>query len=134
MYELIDEKLLTDVSGKAKESSRGRMNHNFHSNLEAPVQKLLNALEPGTIVPIHRHQHTDESYIVLKGALKVSLYSDEKELILEEILDPQAGKYGLEIKSGCWHTLEVLESGTVIFEIKEGPYSPITEDDILELQ
>lgn len=130
--ELLNKKLLDKISEEAQENLRLRMNYNLHNSLEDSVQQLLNALEPGTILPIHRHFHTTETYIVLRGKLRVMFYADDKQLVEEKILDPQAGDYGIYIPAGQWHTLEVLESGTVIFEVKEGPYKALEENEILK--
>ena len=129
---LIDKSLLDTVTSGAKESNRLRMNYNFHDSLDAPCQRLLNALEPETIVPIHRHQHTSETYILLRGKLKMMFYNDQKEVIEETILSPDSANYGIHIPAGVWHAMEVLASGTVIFETKDGPYMPIQECDILK--
>lgn len=129
---IIDKRLLDSVSSDAKESRRLRMNHNFHDSLNAPCQRLLNALEPGTVVPIHRHKHTSETYILLRGKLKMMFYNDKKEVIDESILSIEAGNYGIHIPAGVWHSMDVLASGTVIFETKDGPYMPIQECDILK--
>ena len=130
--ELIDKSLLDTVTSGAKESNRLRMNYNFHDSLDAPCQRLLNALEPGTIVPIHRHQHTSETYILLRGKLRMMFYNDDKEIIEETILSSESANYGIHIPAGVWHAMEVLASGTVIFETKDGPYMPIQECDILK--
>ena len=98
------------------------MNFNIHQNLTDNVQQLLNALEPGTIVPVHRHRNTSETYILLKGSLKVYFYDDQKNKTETLLLNQETGNYGVNISAGQWHTIEVLESGTVIFEIKEGPF------------
>ena len=129
---IIDKCLLDSVSSDAKESRRLRMNYNFHDSLDAPCQRLLNALEPGTVVPIHRHKHTSETYILLRGKLKMMFYNDKKEVIDELILSIGAGNYGIHIPAGVWHSMDVLASGTVIFETKDGPYMPIQECDILK--
>lgn len=129
---LIDENLLDSVTSKAKESDRLRMNYNFHESLDSKAQRLLNALEPGTVLPIHRHQHTAETYIVLRGAIKVLFYDDDRLLTDEFMVDPLNGVYGVHIPKGQWHTLEVLESGTTIFEVKDGPYTPLGEGDVME--
>lgn len=129
---IIDKCLLDSVSSDAKESCRLRMNYNFHDTLDAPCQRLLNALEPGTVVPIHRHKHTSETYILLSGKLKMMFYNDEKEVIEETILSIESGNYGIHIPAGVWHSMDVLVSGTVIFETKDGPYMPIQECDILK--
>lgn len=129
---IIDKCLLDSVSSDAKESRRLRMNYNFHDSLDAPCQRLLNALEPGTVVPIHRHKHTSETYILLSGKLKMMFYNDEKEVIEETILSIESGNYGIHIPAGVWHSMEVLVSGTVIFETKDGPYMPVQECNILK--
>lgn len=129
---IIDKSLLDTVTSGAKESNRLRMNYNFHDSLDAPCQRLLNALEPGTIVPIHRHQHTSETYILLRGKLRMMFYNDQKEVIEETILSPDSANYGIHIPAGVWHAMEVLASGTVIFETKDGPYAPIQDCDILK--
>ena len=130
--EIIDEKMLDSVSAVAKSSERLRMNHNFHKTLEASCQRMLNALETGTFVPIHRHRHTAETYVLLRGKLKIFFYNEEKVIIEEKVLDLSHGCYGVHIPAGVWHSMEVLECGTVIFETKDGPYIPITEQDILK--
>lgn len=129
---LINEQLLNEVTTQAKASERLRMNFNLHDNLEAKAQRLLNALEPGTILPIHRHPHTAETYIVLRGSIKVLFYNDGKILTEEFLINPEQNEYGMHIPAGQWHTLEVLESGTVIFEVKDGPYTPLGEEDVLK--
>lgn len=128
---LINGQLLDEVTAKAKISERLRMNHNLHDSLDAKAQRLLNALEPGTVLPVHRHRHTAETYIVLRGSIRVLLYNDEKELTGEFTIAPKQNKYGIHIPAGQWHTLEVMESGTVIFEVKDGPYTPLDKEDIL---
>jgi cupin fold WbuC family metalloprotein len=129
---LIDKNLLDEVTNKAISSPRQRMNHNFHESYDSKSQRLLNALEPGTELPIHRHRNTSETYILLRGKMKVFFYDENKVLMQEFYLDPLDGKYGVDIPVGQWHTIEVLESGTVIFEVKDGPYTPINNEDILE--
>ena len=129
---LIDKSLLDTVTSGAKESNRLRMNYNFHDSLDAPCQRLLNALEPETIVPIHRHQHTSETYILLRGKLRMMFYNDDKEIIEETVLSSESTNYGIHIPAGVWHAMEVLTSGTVIFETKDGPYMPVQECNILK--
>ena len=127
----INNTLLDQVSRQAQESPRLRMNHNFHDSLDAKAQRLLNALEPGTILPIHRHPHTAETYLLLRGKIRVMFYNDQKEEIESVVLDPLKGNYGIHIPANQWHTLDVLESGSVLFEVKDGPYTPLDEKDIL---
>jgi cupin fold WbuC family metalloprotein len=128
---IINEALLNEVADRAKASPRLRMNYNLHDSPEANAQRLLNALEPGTVLSIHRHQNTAETYIVLRGAIRVFFYNDQKELTNTFVLDPKKKTYGIHIPKGQWHTLEVLESSTVIFEVKDGPYVPLSEEDKL---
>ncbi|MDR0658602.1 MAG: WbuC family cupin fold metalloprotein [Mediterranea sp.] len=130
--QLIDNELLNEVSKQAQESERLRMNYNFHATPEAPAQRLLNALQMGTALPVHRHKHTAETYILLQGELKVLYYDDSKKVIESVVLNPSQGNYGVHIPSGQWHTIEVLAPDSVIFEVKDGPYTPLSDDDILK--
>ncbi len=129
---IINKELLDEITRQAKESPRLRMNYNLHDNLDAKAQKLLNALEPGTILPIHRHPNTTETYLLLRGKLNVILYNEKKEVLETMHLDTANGNYGLDIPAGQWHSIEVLESGTVILEVKDGPYIPFQPEDILQ--
>lgn len=128
---LIDENLLNNLTEEAVANPRLRKNFNLHNSLDDKVQRLLNALEPGTLLPIHRHTNTDEVYFMVRGSLIVKFYNEQKELTKTQELNPQTGQFGISIPAGQWHTIEVLEKGTIIFEVKEGPYSPLKEDDIL---
>lgn len=130
--QLIDNQLLSEVSQQATENQRLRMNYNFHDALDAPAQRLLNALQIGTDLPIHRHKHTAETYILLQGELKVLYYNDNKEVIESVVLNPLKGNHGVHIPAGQWHTIEVLAPDSVIFEVKDGPYAPLGEEDILK--
>ncbi len=129
---IIDSQLLATVTEQAKNSPRLRMNHNFHQSMDSKSQRLLNALEMGTELPIHRHQHTAETYILLQGSIKVLFYNERKELIDATVLNPLEGKFGVDIPAGQFHTIEILENGSVIFEVKDGPYTPLEEKDILK--
>ena len=128
----LDTQLLDNLSAEARQSPRLRMNLNLHDSLDAKAQRLFNALEPGTDLPIHRHHHTAETYLLVRGKLRVMFYDDARNEISSTILDTQTGNYGVQIPAHQWHTLEVLESGTVIFEVKDGPYTPLAEGDILK--
>ena len=127
----IDKKLLDEVSAIAKASERLRMNFNLHDSLDAKAQRLLNALEVGTILPIHRHRHTSETYILLRGKIRVMFYNEIGGETEYFILNPQQENYGVHIPAGQWHTLEVLENDSVIFEVKDGPYTPIEPEDMM---
>lgn len=129
---ILDTKFLDELTEKAKESPRLRMNYNLHDSLDSKAQRLFNGLEPGTVLPTHRHVETSETYILVRGALRVTLLDDDKNVIETAELNLNNGVFGLHIPANTWHKVEVLESGTVIFEVKDGPYSPLTEKDILE--
>jgi len=128
---ILDNRLLVGLIEKAQKSTRRRMNFNLHESLEARAQRLLNALEPGTELAIHRHAHTAESYILIRGRIDVVFYNDEREEIRRFHLDQLSGNFGVHIPKGQWHTIEVLESGSVIFEVKDGPYTPLTAENVL---
>ena len=120
---IVDKELLDSVTEKAKNSPRLRMNYNFHEDLSDKCQRLLDALEPGTVMPIHHHK-VDEMFVILRGSLKVNTYNDDGEVIQSVVLSPSQGRYAVNIKAGEWHSVESLESGTIIMEVKEGPYIP----------
>lgn len=127
---IIDSKLLDEITAKAEASPRLRMNFNLHESLDAKAQRLLNVLLPGTPLPIHRHPHTAETYILLRGKMFVIFYNFLGEQIERHLLDPSAGNYGVNIPAGQWHGIEVIEPST-IFEVKDGPYTPLAPEDIL---
>ena len=128
---IINDILLNKVAEEAKESRRLRMNFNIHESLDSKVQRLLNVLLPGTVLPIHRHRHTAETYILLKGKMFVVFYDDLGGQIERFLLDPTIGNFGVNIPKEQWHGIEVVEPST-IFEVKEGPYKPLEPEDILE--
>ena len=128
---IIDKSLLDGISLQAKESDRFRKNYNLHLSLDSKVQRLFNAMEPGTIVPIQRHPNTAETIMLVRGRMKACLLDDNKNIIEETILDARTGNYGIHIPAGVWHCVEVLEPDTVIFEVKEGPYAPLASEDIM---
>lgn len=92
------------------------MNYNFHQSLEDKCHRFLNAVEPGTEVPVHRHSTKDESFVVLRGKVKVSTYNDDGSVKESVVLSIEEGRYGVDIPKNVWHNLESLESGSVIFE------------------
>lgn len=129
---LISDELLEFVSLQAKNSPRLRMNYNMHQSLEDSIHRLLNALEPGTYLPPHRHPDKVETYIVLRGSLIAVFFDDEGHIVEKAELSPEKGLFGLEIPSGTWHSIVVVEPDTVIFEIKPGPYAPLPPEDIAD--
>ena len=113
--EIIDDKLLDKVSAEAKSSARLRMNYNFHKWLDEKCHRFLNAVEPGTVVEIHRHPTKDESFVLLRGRVAVITYNDDGSVIERVVLCPAQGRYGVNIPKGVWRNLESLESGSVFF-------------------
>jgi len=131
---IIDANLLDNVSVKAKESPRLRMNYNFHQSLDEKCHRFLNAVEPGTVVPIHKHPTKDESFVLLRGKVRVNTYNDDGTVLESVVLSPEDGFYGVDIPKNVWHNVESLESGSVFFECKEGPFVPHEEEGVLRLQ
>lgn len=132
--EIIDYNLLDSVSKEAKKSPRLRINYNFHQSLEDKCHRFLNAVEPETKVEIHRHPTKDESFVLLRGRVRVNTYNDDGTVIESVILCPEEGFYGVDIQKNVWHNVECLEPGSVFFECKEGPFVPHEEDGVLRLQ
>lgn len=128
---VIDVALLDRTTQRAKESGRLRMNHNFHISEQEPLNRLLNAVEPGTYVRPHRHLNPDkvDAIVVLRGRLLSVVFDDNGEVTDSVVLSPDEGVYGMEVAPGLWHTIVVLESGTVIYEVKEGPYVPLSPEN-----
>lgn len=121
------------VSARAKQSPRLRMNYNLHETFEDKVQRMFNALEPGTEIPIARHPYSNETLIMLRGKLRILIYDDNKSIIEDVIIVPNSENIGYHIPKGTWHKVESLEEGTVCFETREGPYAPVAPEDIMEV-
>ena len=129
----ITQALLDDLTAKAKESPRLRMNLDLRDSAEDTSQRMLNAIEPGSPLPIHRHQKTSETVVCLRGRLVEEYYDELERMCTEAIeLSPNGPVVALNIPPGQWHTVRALESGTVILEMKNGPYVPISDVDILK--
>ena len=131
---IIDQTFIDKVSADAKESPRLRMNYNFHQSLEDKCHRMLNAVEPGTEVPIHRHPTKDESFVLLRGKVRVTTHNDDGTIKESIVLCAEEGRYGVDIPKGEWHKVESLESGSCFFECKEGPFVPHEVDGILEVK
>ena len=129
---LISTAILDELTAQAKASPRLRMNLDLRNTPADQSQRMLNALEPGTVMPIHRHRHTSETVVVLRGKVKWVYYNDNKEVTATYIVAPGTDLVGLSVPIGQWHSLECLESGTVIFESKDGPYEPMREEDVMD--
>ena len=129
----ITQALLDDLTAKAKVSPRLRMNMDLRDSAEDTSQRMLNAIEPGSPLPIHRHQNTSETVVCLRGRLVEEFYDDLERTCTERIeLSPNGPVAALNIPAGQWHTVHALESGTVILEMKNGKYEPISDVDILK--
>lgn len=124
---------MDNLTAQAKSSPRLRMNLDLRNSPEDQSQRMLNAIEPGSVLPIHRHRKSSETVAVLRGRLREILYDGQDGTVAEEI-DLEAGGpcVALNIPAGRWHTVESLQSGTVILEVKDGSYEPLSADDILE--
>lgn len=130
----ITQAILDDLTEKAKASPRLRMNLDLRNSDSDQSQRMLNAIEPGSPLPIHRHQKTTETVVCLRGRLVEEYYDELERICTERIeLSPNGPVVALNIPAGQWHTAKALESGTVILEMKAGPYEPIGAEDILEL-
>lgn len=130
---IIDDQLISGVVEQAKQSPRLRKNYNFHASLDDKCHRFLNALEIGTEVPIHHHVTKDESFVLIKGKVRVNTFNDKGEVLESVVLCREEGRYGVDIPKDTWHNLECLESGSVIFEVKEGPFVEHEVDGILKL-
>ncbi len=119
--------LLDKVSAEACKSPRLRMNYNFHPELADPVQRLLNALEPWTYIRPHKHSTKEESFVLLRGTVLAVVFNDDGTIRDHAILSPATGILGIEFEENCYHMLTSLETGSVVYEVKEGPFVPHTE-------
>ena len=129
----ITQTILDELTAKAKESPRLRMNLDLRDSAEDTSQRMLNAIEPGSPLPIHRHQKTSETVVCIRGRLVEEFYDDLERICTERIeLSPGGPIVALNIPAGQWHTVHALESGTVILEIKNGKYEPLSDVDVLK--
>ena len=128
---IIDNILLDNLTAQAKESPRLRMNLDLRNSDGDSSQRMLNAIEPGSVVPIHRHRKTSETMVVLRGRVVEEYYSDEGEVVASYELAAGSSACALNIPAEQWHSLRALESGTVILEMKDGAYEPISPEDVM---
>jgi cupin fold WbuC family metalloprotein len=125
----IDSQLLDKTSAKAKTSQRRRMNFNFHKEYSDTFQRLLNAIEPLSYIQPHKHEDPDkrEVFFVLRGRIVVIEFDELGNIADHILLDPLTGNFGAEIPERTYHTIIALDPGTVAYEVKDGPYSPIDD-------
>jgi cupin fold WbuC family metalloprotein len=128
---IIDESLLSRVGKEAQESPRLRKNYNFHQSLDDRCHRFLNALLPGTVIPIHHHPTKDESFILLKGKVRVLTYDDDGNVLEDVVLSQADGRYGVDIPKNTWHTIEVIDNA-ILFEVKEGPFIPHEQEELIK--
>ena len=125
---IIDNSILDELTAKSKENSRLRCNLDLRNSEEDKSQRMLNALEPGTVMPIHRHKGSSETCVCIRGHFEEYFYDSEGRLT--ETVDMVPGGVVLNIEAGQWHSLRCLESGTILLEAKDGAYRPLEEDEI----
>ena len=138
----ITQKILDELTAKAKENPRLRQSLDMRNSADDQSQRMLNALEPGTVMPIHRHKGSSETCICIRGHFEEYLYGytetrsdgtpDPKSFGIIETIDMYTGGPILNIEKGQWHSLKCLESGTILFEAKDGSYRPLEEDEIFQ--
>ena len=127
---IITKEILDELTDKAKANPRLRLGLDLRNTPEDQSQRMLNALEPGTVMPIHRHKNTSETCVCIRGHFEEYFYDDKGNLT--DTIDMVPGGVVLNIEAGQWHSLKCLKSGTVLFEAKDGPYHPLDEDEIYQ--
>ena len=130
---VIDKALMDELTAQAKASPRLRMNRDLRNSPSDGSQRMLNALEPGTPLPIHRHMKSSETVVCLRGHLREVYYNDAGEVTEVIDLAPNSDCVAINIPLGQWHSVEVLESGTIIMETKDGAYEPQRPEDVLQM-
>ena len=130
---IIDNKILDDLSAQAKKNPRLRQAMDLRNSPEDLSQRMLNALEPGTVMPIHRHHGSSETVVVLRGKIEWIFYDNDGNETERVALDANGEPRMLNVERDIWHSLVCLEEGSVLFESKDGAYAPLEEDEIMEL-
>lgn len=131
MIQFIDKGLLDEVTDEARNSPRKRKNRNFHTSDDAPANRLLNAVEPGSYIAPHRHLDATkgETLVVLRGKFGLVLFDDSGKVTQTQVLEAGGAACGVDIPHGTWHSLVSLQSGSVFFEAKAGPYTAFTAEE-----
>ena len=127
---VIDQKILDELSEQAKANHRLRQAMDLRNNPEDLSQRMLNALEPGTIMPIHRHHASSETVVILRGRIRWIFYDENGNETERVVLDAEDNLRMLNVEKDRWHSLECLESDSVLYESKDGPYHPLEEDEL----
>ena len=131
---VINHQILEKLIDQAKASPRLRMILDLRNSAEDGSQRMLNALEPGTVMPIHRHHASSETVVILRGRIRWIFYDDNGQETERVVLDANGEPRMLNVEKDRWHSLECLESGSVLYESKDGPYHPLEEDEIMVKQ
>ena len=128
---IIGKQILDDLTAQAKENPRLRMAMDLRNSPEDLSQRMLNALEPGTVMPIHRHHGSSETVVILRGKIRWIFYDDQGRITESTELRSDGDIRMLNVEKDRWHSLECLESGSVLYESKDGPYHPLEKDEIM---
>lgn len=127
-----DNDWLDELSARARSTERLLISYDMRTSEADGSQRMFNALEPGTVLPIHRHQKTAETVVIVRGRLRETFYDEHGTATETFVLSHEGGRVALQVPPGVWHNAESLEPGTVIFEAKDGAYEPLTECDLLK--
>lgn len=130
---VITEEILNDLSAKAKENPRLRQSLDMRNSAEDLSQRMLNALEPGPVMPIHRHHGSSETVVILRGKIRWLFYDENGKETERVTLDADGWPRMLNVEKDRWHSLVCLTSGAVLYESKDGPYHPLEEDEIMHI-
>ena len=128
---IITKEILDELTAKAKENPRLRQAMDLRNSPDDLSQRMLNALEPGTVMPIHRHHASSETVVILRGRIRWIFYDDQGRITESTELLSDGDLRMLNVENDRWHSLECLESGSVLYESKDGPYHPLEEDEIM---
>ena len=130
---VIDKNILDNLTVQAKSSPRLRIAFYLRNTPEDGSQRMLNALEPGTVMPIHRHMASSETVVLLRSRIRWYFYDDAGKETKSIVLDANGDLHCINVEKARWHSLECLESGSVILECKDGKYEGLREEEVLEL-
>lgn len=130
---VITKEILDELTEKAKESPRLRCNLDLRNSADDQSQRMLNALEPGTVIPIHRHMASSETVTMLRGRIRWHFYDDAGKETESVVLDANGDIRCINVEKARWHSLECLETGSVLFESKDGKYEPLREEELFKV-
>lgn len=131
---VIDSKILNELTAHAKANPRLRQAMDLRNTPEDLSQRMLNALEPGTVMPIHRHHGSSETVVILRGKIRWLFYDDNRNETERVVLDAEGETRMLNVEKDRWHSLECLTPGAVLYESKDGAYHPLEEDEVFSVQ